>query len=193
MAGSKARQRLLGVIAGLALGLPAAGFSASQPAPEPTINKSEIWAALYPDSPTDPNNPNNKGDSSGGVSPENGAGRRYHWNYSRTNPATGLPQQIPEGDQRMAEIDGYRIQCINLVSQYYDENHLPDHIPRSQFDNLEDQATEMVLACMNHLHIKKESWLKGFGAIVCEQHTNHCWGPNDVWVRRTPAGPSRRP
>jgi len=165
----------------------AAAVQGADAAREATIGENQLWRALLPDAPTDPNNPSNTGDSDAGVSPENPLARRYHWSYSRTDPRTGLPLQIPEGDARLLEIDAYRIQCIRLVSQYYDQDGLSVHIPVSQFDNLEDQAVEMVLGCVNNLHLKRERWLQGVGAIVCEAHTNHCWGPNDIWTKGRPA------
>ena len=156
---------------------------------EPTISKHEIWRSLYPNNPNDPNNPNatndphNPSNANDPANPDNPADIRYRWSYSRTDPLTGGPLELADGDSRRVEIDEYRVDCIKLVSRMFDENGLPDHIPRSQFNNLEDQATEMVLGCVNKLHLQRERWMKGVGAIVCEAHTGQCWGPGDVWVK----------
>ena len=167
----------------------------AQPVPPPapgerTISKYEIWKALYPANPTDPNNPYNDGGAGAPgadvpVSADNALGHRYHWSYSRADPKTGLPLEIQDGDARRGEIDDDRVQCIKLISKMFDENGLPAHIPVSKFDNLEDQAAEMVLGCVDNLKLRHERGMKGVGALVCEAHTGHCWGPGDVWAPRT--------
>jgi hypothetical protein len=168
---------LLGATQATAQTAPAAG--------EPTVSKNEIWRAMATDDPTDPSNPRVTIGGAGvvHVSPVLPMTQRYHWSYSRTDPSTGHPLEQPYGDPRRGQIDGYREQCVKLVSKMYDDDGLPARIPKSQFDNLEDQATEMVLACVNNLHLEREPWMKGIGAIVCEAHTGHCWDPGDIWPR----------
>jgi hypothetical protein len=169
----------------LALGIGLAGaFAQGAGAGQGWRNRDEIWLALYPDDPTNPNNPGYTADPHMPVKAEIDANRRYHWTYNRTDPRTGMPQQIPEGDERIREINDYRVQCINLTRDMYEHDGVPAHIPAAQFDNLEDQAAEIVLACVNTLHLRKLSKMRGVGVIVCEQHTNHCWGPNNVWYHR---------
>jgi hypothetical protein len=162
-----------------------AHFAAGQ---EKTIPRNQLWRPLYPDRPGDPNSPVSTGDSSAGVSEENPWSRSYHWAYARTDPTSGMPLQIPEGDPRNTEIDDFRVQCIKLINGYMDDNHIPDRIPVSKFKNLQDQAAEGVVACVNHIYLRRDRWWRGVGAIVCEVNTDHCWGPRDVWRKFGPQG-----
>ena len=155
---------------------------------EPTIARSQLWKPIYPDRPNDPNSPVSTGDSSAGVSEENPWGRNYHWAYARTDPTSGMPLQLPEGDPRITEIDEFRVQCIKLIDGYLDENHVPARIPVSKFKNLQDQTAEGVVACVNHIYLHRDRWWRGIGAIVCDVSTNHCWGPRDVWKKFGPQG-----
>jgi len=36
---------------------------------------------------------------------------------------------------------------------------------------------------VSKFHLWRERWMSGVGAIVCEVHSSHCWGPGDIWPK----------
>jgi len=174
----------------LALGaaLALAGAAAAQTAPptDPLVSKTEIRRALTPSNPNNPNDandPGNAGEKNGNQQGES-LDHRYRWSYSRTDPMTGLPLELAHEDMRRGEIDDFRKDCLELVSNMDIANGGPSKVPHSQVANLEDQWAVMILACVNHLHIQRARGMRGIGAIMCQDPTGECWGPSTVWAPR---------
>ena len=180
---------ILALAGALALaGVSDAQIAAPNPGPtsDPLVSKTEIRHALMPsnpDSPNDANDPGNAGEKNPNRQGES-LDHRYRWSYSRTDPKTGLPLELPHEDMRRGEIDDFRKDCLDLVSTMDISNGGPPKIPRSQIENLEDQWAVMVLACVNHLHIQRTRGMRGIGAIMCQSATGQCWGPSTVWAPR---------
>ncbi len=172
----------LTVIALGACGLALSGLAAAaQTDAGATVSVNEIWRAL---APYNPNDPSNAADPNNPIDGNNPRGFRYHWVYSSTDSRTGLPTDLPDGDDRRREIDDDVGACVKTVKTMYESDGLPVRVPKSAFDNLEDQSAEMVLACVNHLHVTHLRWMHGVGVLMCEAHSGQCWGPSDVWTRK---------
>jgi len=177
----------LTLVLGAALAAAGAGAQPPAPADDPLVSKTEIRHALLPsnpDSPNDANDPGNAGEKNPNRQGES-LDHRYRWSYSRTDPRTGLPLELVHEDMRRSEIDGFRRDCLDLVSDMDIANGGPSKVPRSQVENLEDQWAVMILACVNHLHIQRTRGMRGIGAIMCQSATGQCWGPSTVWAPRT--------